>query len=53
MGMGMLVAVSPGVSSDVEGWLSSRLVGTRVVGEVVSNGRMVTHVDPQVTFSEY
>ena len=53
MGMGMLVAVSPGVSSDVEGWLSSRLAGTRVVGEVVSNGRMVTHVDPQVTFSEY
>ncbi len=53
MGMGMLVAVSPEVSSSVEEWLSERLPGTRVVGEVVPNGRIVTHLDPEVSFSEY
>ena len=53
MGMGMLVAVSPEVSSSVEEWLSQRLPGTRVVGEVVHNGGIVTHLDPEVSFSKY
>ena len=53
MGMGMIVAVSEEFSELIEGWLSDRLPGTRRVGRVVDNGRLVTHPDPDVVFSHY
>ncbi|MBL52262.1 MAG: phosphoribosylformylglycinamidine cyclo-ligase [Candidatus Marinimicrobia bacterium] len=53
MGMGMVVAVSEDFADSVESWLSERLPGSRVVGRVVSNGRLVTHSDPEVVFSHY
>ena len=53
MGMGMVVAVSEDCADSAERWLSERLSGSRIVGRVVSNGRRVTHSDPEVVFSHY
>jgi phosphoribosylformylglycinamidine cyclo-ligase len=53
MGMGMVVAVSEESSEVVEEWIGRRLVGSRRVGRVVNNGRLVTHSDPDVVFSHY
>ena len=52
MGMGMVIAVSDGVSDDVEKWLAERLVGTRRVGSVTDSGK-VTHADSEVFFDHY
>ena len=53
MGMGMVIAVSDGSSDAVEEWVRDRLPGSRRVGRVVENGRLVTHSDPDVVFSHY
>ena len=53
MGMGMVIAVSEGSSDAVEEWVRNRLPGSRRVGRVVENGRLVTHSDPDVVFSHY
>ena len=53
MGMGMVIAVSEGSSDAVEEWVRDRLPGSRRVGRVVENGRLVTHSDPDVVFSHY
>ncbi len=53
MGMGMVIAVSEGCADVVESWLGERLPGSRKVGRVVSNGRLVTHSDQSVKFSRY
>ena len=53
MGMGMVVAVSEECADSAERWLGERLPGSRIVGRVVSNGRRVTHSDPEVVFSHY
>lgn len=53
MGMGMVIAVSEDFAESIEGWLGERLPGSRRVGQVVSNGRLVTHSDPDVVFSHY
>ena len=53
MGMGMVVAVSPDAADSVSEWFAGRLPGSRVVGEVTGRGRLVTHFDPEVSFSDY
>jgi len=53
MGMGMVVAVSEDSAVAAEEWLGNRLPGSRSVGRVVDNGRLVTHSDPDVVFSHY
>ena len=53
MGMGMVIAVSEGSSDAVEEWVRDRLPGSRRVGRVVENGRLVTHSDTDVVFSHY
>ena len=53
MGMGMLIAVSSDSADRVSMWLNERLPGSRVVGEVTSQGKVVTHADQEVIFSEY
>ena len=53
MGMGMVIAVSEGSSDAVEEWVRNRLPGSRRVGRVVENGRLVTHSNPDVAFSHY
>ena len=53
MGMGMVVAVSEDSAEAAEEWLGNRLPGSRSVGRVVDNGRLVTHSDPDVLFSHY
>ncbi|SUZ95517.1 uncharacterized protein METZ01_LOCUS48371 [marine metagenome] len=53
MGMGMVVAVSAAAADPVAHWLEERLSGSRVVGEVVDQGRVVTHSDPGVRFVRY
>ena len=52
MGMGMVVAVSHGVSDDVTEWFSDRLPGTRRVGSATDSGK-VTHADSSVVFDHY
>ena len=53
MGMGMVIAVSDGSSDAVEEWVRNRLPGSRRVGRVVENGRLVSHSNPNVAFSHY
>lgn len=53
MGMGMVIAVSESCADLVEEWLGDRLLGSRRVGLVVRNNRLVTHSDPDVVFSHY
>jgi phosphoribosylformylglycinamidine cyclo-ligase len=53
MGMGMVIAVSEDSAELIEGWISSRLPGSRRVGRVVDNGRLVTHSEADVVFSHY
>jgi phosphoribosylformylglycinamidine cyclo-ligase len=53
MGMGMVVAVSAAAADPVAYWLEERLSGSRVVGEVVDQGRVVTHSDSGVRFVRY
>ena len=53
MGMGMVIAVSEDSAEAIEEWISSRLPGSRKVGTVVDNGRLVTHSDDDVVFSHY
>ena len=53
MGMGMLIALSAESAESVCEWLNERLPGSRLVGEVNSNARVVTHSDPEVVFSHY
>ena len=53
MGMGMVIAVSESCAELVEEWLGDRLPGSRRVGRVVDNGRLVTHSDSDVVFSRY
>ena len=49
----MVVAVSAAAADPVAHWLEERLSGSRVVGEVVDQGRVVTHSDPGVRFVRY
>ena len=49
----MLFAVSEVSAESIEEWISSRLPGSRKVGRVVDNGRLVTHSDDDVVFSHY
>jgi len=53
MGMGMVVAVSATAADPVAEWLEQRLSGSRIVGEVIEQGRVVTHADPEVSFERY
>ena len=53
MGMGMCIAVSEGVSENVEKWLADRLSGTRIVGVVTDDGHRVTHADSEIVFEHY
>ena len=53
MGMGMCIAVSEGVSENVEKWLAERLWGTRIVGVVTDDGHRVTHADSEIVFEHY
>ena len=53
MGMGMVIAVSEEFAGVIAKWLAERLDGTRVVGEVTGQGRVVTHKDPEVCFTNY
>ena len=53
MGMGMVLAVSTAAAGPVAEWLEQRLPGSRAVGEVVEQGRVVTHADPEVRFERY
>ena len=53
MGMGLAIAISKDSADSVSNWISERLPGTRVVGEVVDNGLKVTHQNDQVVFDHY
>ena len=53
MGCGMIIAVDAAVSETVCEWLEDRLMGCAIIGEVVDNGRKVTHIIPGVTFENY
>ena len=53
MGMGLAIAVSMGSAVSVSSWISERLPGSRIVGEIVDNGRKVTHNNDQIVFEHY
>ena len=49
----MVIAVSEDSAEVSEEWISRRLPGSRRVGTVVDNGRLVTHSESSVVFSHY
>jgi len=53
MGCGMMVITAPEVSEEVCRWLSGRMEGCSIIGQVVDHGHKVTHVDPEVVFEHY
>ena len=53
MGCGMILAVDSSVAQTVCDWLSQRMDGCSIIGEVVDNGRKVTHSNPDVMFEHY
>jgi len=53
MGCGMILAVDSNVAQTVCDWLSQRMDGCSIIGEVVDNGRKVTHSNPDVMFEHY
>ena len=53
MGCGMIIAVDSQKAELVCEWLSSRLEGCKIIGEVVNNGHKVTHINPDVSFEHY
>ena len=53
LGMGMVLVVPSNSADSVLGWLTERLPGCAVVGEVRDHGRRVTHVDERIEFDHY
>ena len=53
MGCGMIIAVDPNVAQEVSTWLNDKLEGSAIIGEVVSNGHKVTHLESAVSFDHY
>jgi len=53
MGMGMIIAVSAEFGDSICDWLNTRIHGSKIVGEVTSNGRVVTHLNPEIVFKKY
>lgn len=53
MGCGMIIAVDSSVAQTVCSWLSQRMDGCAIIGEVVDNGHKVTHSNPDVVFEHY
>jgi len=53
MGCGMMVITSPDVAKQVTNWLSERMEGCAIIGDVNNDGHRVTHRDPEVIFEHY
>ncbi len=53
LGMGMVLVVDATHASAVCDWVTSRLEGTQVVGEVRDHGHQVTHANPDIVFEHY
>ena len=53
LGMGMVLVVDSKHSEAVCEWVSNRLPGTQIVGEVRNHGHRVTHVNPDIVFEHY
>ena len=53
LGMGMVLVVDATHASAVCDWVTSRLEGTQVVGEVCDHGHQVTHANPDIVFEHY
>ena len=53
LGMGMVLVVDSAHASEVGEWVTSRLEGTQVVGQVRDHGHKVTHVNPDIIFEHY
>ncbi len=53
LGMRMVLVVSSNSADSVLGWLTERLPGCAVVGEVRDHGRRVTHIDERIEFDHY
>ena len=53
LGMGMVLVVSSNSADSVLEWLTEKLPGCAVVGEVRDHGRRVTHVDERIVFDHY
>ena len=53
LGMGMVLVVDLTHARAVCDWVTSRLEGTQVVGEVRDHGHQVTHANPDIVFEHY
>ena len=53
MGCGMIIAVDSQDAEKVCEWLNTKVVGCEVIGEVVNNGRRVTHSNKAIVFEHY
>ncbi len=53
MGMGMVIAVCSEHSAAITDWLDERLPGSRIVGNVTDEGRVVTHSSSEIFYTTY
>jgi phosphoribosylformylglycinamidine cyclo-ligase len=53
MGCGMIIAVDSSEAESVSKWLAQRMPGAAIIGQVVDNGRKVTHALEEVVFEHY
>ena len=53
LGMGMVLVVDATHAEAVCDWVTSRLEGTQVVGQVRDHGHKVTHANPDIVFEHY
>jgi len=53
MGCGMIIAIDSNSAKSVLDWLGQKMPGAAIIGQVVDNGRKVTHVLEEVVFEHY
>jgi len=53
MGCGMIIAVNSEYADNIQTWLSKKMAGVQIIGNVVDNGRKVVHSQLGIEYSHY
>jgi phosphoribosylaminoimidazole (AIR) synthetase len=53
MGCGMILAVDARHAVAITEWLTEKMTGVQIIGQVTDNGHKVVHLGAEVEFSHY
>jgi phosphoribosylaminoimidazole (AIR) synthetase len=53
MGCGMILAVDALHAMAITEWLTQKMTGVQIIGQVTDNGHKVVHLGAEVEFSHY